>query len=402
MRSQRLQGYNPAAALSRLKIPASEETEEIEEIKLDANGEVESPPLRRPHFFWRLSKKARIISVVSTVLIFGLILSVFFVFFPHKEPVKTNAPALQVQAEPPKPTTVASPLSGLQTAPELAKRPVTAIMIENSLDARPQSGLHEAGVVFEAIAEGGITRFMALFQETQPQYIGPVRSLRPYYLDFSTPFQASVAHVGGSPEALAQVRSAGQRDIDQFFNAGAYWRSSARAAPHNMYTSFQRLDQLNSSKGYVSSEFSPWLRKEDSKSATPNVNKIDIRISSTLYNVHYDYDAATNSYLRSEGGRPHLSTASAEDGAGQQLKPKAVVVLVMPYSLNGKYSVYGTAGSGQMFVFQDGVGALGTWHKADRGSQFVFKDSAGSPLALNAGQTWVTLVASADRVTYAP
>lgn len=398
MRSKRLQGHSRETARARLA------AEDFRSSTKNSQPAAKTPPpiTRPPHFFWRLSKKQRIILSSATALVFGMILSLFFMFFPPREPAKVQSPTLQVQAEPPKPVNIASPLSGVMVAPELAKRPVTAVMIENSLDARPQSGLQDAGVVFEAIAEGGITRFMALFQDTTPQHIGPVRSLRPYYIDFATPFQAGIAHVGGSPEALAQIRNGGQRDLDQFFNAGAYWRNSGRAAPHNVYTSFEKLDALNLGKGYTGSQFTPWVRKEEQKLAVPTAAKIDIKISSTLYNVHYDYDAATNSYLRSEGGRPHISTSSAADAAGQQLKPKVVVALAVPYSLSGKYSVYGINGSGTMFVFQDGGVTQGTWTKADRGSQFIFKDAAGNPLALNAGQTWVSLVASPDRVTSAP
>lgn len=396
MRSKRLRGHTAQMARSRLSGIKAQAGAKGKQLSTAAFANK-----RRPHFFWKMSKKHRIIAVSGTTLAFALIISLFFVFFPHKEPPLVEAPA-KVQAEPPpKPKTTASPLTGIQVAPELAARPVTAVMIENSIDARPQSGLQDAGVVFEAIAEGGITRFMALFQEGQPQHIGPVRSLRPYYIDFAAPFQASIAHIGGSPEALNQVRGGGFRDIDQFFNAGAYWRNSGRAAPHNVYTSFEKLDALNQGKGYSTSQFLPWTRKADQPAAPASVTKIDIRISSPLYNVHYDYESASNSYLRSEGGRPHIVTASASDAAGQQLKPKVVIALVVPHNYSGKYSVYGIAGSGPAFVFQDGGLIQGTWTKADRGSQFAFKDAAGNPLALNSGQSWVSLVSSPGAVTYA-
>ena len=107
-------------------------------------------------------------------------------------------------------------------------------MIENSPDARPQSGLKAAGVVYEAIAEGGITRFMALYQTSKPELIGPVRSLRMYYLDWFAPYSASIAHVGGSLNALTEARSGKYRDLDQFFNSQTYWRASDRYAPHNV------------------------------------------------------------------------------------------------------------------------------------------------------------------------
>ena len=124
-----------------------------------------------------------------------------------------------------KPTKFYSPLAGLEVADEApTKQPVTGVMIENSPDARPQSGLSGAGIVYEAVAEGGITRFLAVYQGAKPGLIGPVRSLRLYYLSWGAQYQASIAHVGGSPNALDTVRSSGYRDIDQFFNGGSYWR----------------------------------------------------------------------------------------------------------------------------------------------------------------------------------
>jgi hypothetical protein len=276
-------------------------------------------------------------------------------------------------------------------------------MVENSLDARPQSGLNDAGIVFEAIAEGGITRFVSLFQDGQPQYLGPVRSLRPYYIDWAAAFDASIAHVGGSPDALAQIRSGG-KDLDQFFNSGSYWRQPTRVAPHNVYTSFERLDALNKSKGYISSHFTSWPRKNDKKLAVPTAKAIDVNISSALYNSHYDYDTASNSYLRSEGGKPHIITNAQADTAGQQLHPKVVVVLVMPYSIVDRsgHSGYATTGSGAAYIFQDGAVTQGNWSKGERGSQFSFTDANGQPIKLNMGQAWVTAVAQAGMVVYHP
>lgn len=340
-----------------------------------------------------LSRRRKIItlSIVVTLLTLAGIGSAMFMSEDKKAPTPA---AVKVKQEPPKLTTLPSPLSGLQVAPELASRPVTAIMIENSLDARPQSGLGEAGVIFEALAEGGISRFIVLFQDTQPQYIGPVRSLRPHYLDFAAPFDSGIAHVGGSPEALAQVRS-GMKDLDQFFNAGSYWRVTTRRAPHNVYTSFEKLDALNKSKGYNNSKFASWSRKADQAMPVPTAKSIDLNLSSANFNVHYDYDSATNSYIRFIGGKPHLATNSATDTAGQQLRPKVVLVLVM----SGHYN---TNGSGQMFVFQDGGVTPGTWAKVDRPSQFVFTDAASAGIKLNAGQTWVTIVGNPGMVVHRP
>jgi hypothetical protein len=339
-----------------------------------------------------------------TLILAALIGGSYFWFF--KPPATIAVASVPTVKKPPALVTVPAPLTGLPIDPALAKRPVTGIMVENSPDARPQSGLQDAGVVYEAIAEGGITRFMGLFQDTRPQYIGPVRSLRPYYLDFAVPWDASIAHVGGSPDALAQIRSgaAGMKDLDQFFNSGSYWRQASRPAPHNVYTSFDRLDALNQAKGYTASSPVGWEHKSDKALKVPTAKSINISISSALYNVHYDYDAASNSYLRAEGGKAHIVTTAADDAAGQQLHPKVVITLVIPYSIidGAGHSGYASSGSGSGYIFQDGGVTALTWSKTDRSGQFVFKDAAGQAIKLNAGQAWISVVGSAGQVNSAP
>ncbi len=297
----------------------------------------------------------------------------------------------------PKPTTVPSRLTGLDTSPDLNNRPITGVMIENSPDARPQSGLLDAGVVYEAIAEGGITRFLALYQEAQPDYIGPVRSARPYYLDFILPFQGALAHVGGSPEALQQINALHVRNLDEFANAAAYKRISTRFAPHNVYTSSSSLDAVERKNGYTTSTFTGFPRKKDSPLKTATASKIDFSVSSFLYNAHYDYDPSTNTYKRSEGGKPHTDEKSQK-----QLAPKVVIAVVMSYAIesDGKHSQYGTTGSGNAYVFQDGGVTKGKWSKASRTDQITFTDTQGQTIKLNAGQTWISLVASDSAVSY--
>jgi hypothetical protein len=361
------------------------------------------------HFkrFWRfwlgLGRNERFSIIAAMLLIFGAGAIGWFYFIQPK-PEAQIIISRHVKAAPKAPLTLASPLTGVQVDPALTNRPVTGIMIENSVFARPQSGLQDAGVVYEAIAEGGITRFLALFQEAQPQYVGPVRSLRPYYIDFAAPFQASIAHVGGSPEALARVRNGSYRDIDQFFNSGFYYRNSLRAAPHNVYTSFSRLDTLNHAKGYTSSTFTVWPRKADKKLAIPTAKSIDVQISSPDYYSHYDYEAASNTYVRNEGGAPHLELTSANDRTGVRIAPKVIITMVMGYSIaaDRQHSVYGDTGSGQAMIFQDGGVTNATWVKPDQASQIAFMDANNQPIKLNTGQTWLTLVAAPNKVIYKP
>ena len=283
-----------------------------------------------------------------------------------------------------------SPLTGIKVADEAAtKQPVTAIMIENSPDARPQSGIKQAGIVYEAIAEGGITRFLALYQEAKPGLIGPVRSVRMYYVDWAAAYDASIAHVGGSFNALQEVRNGSYRDIDQFFNAGSYWRAGDRAAPHNVYTSFQNLDELNRSKGYTESHFTGFPRTDSKVSATPNATSVDINISSAWYNTHYDFDAASNTYLRSIGGE---ASNDREDG---RIAPNVIVALKVDMTNvfeDGWRENITTIGQGGAVIFQNGTATEVTWRKTDRKAPLELLDAEGKPIKLNRGQTWIAAV----------
>jgi hypothetical protein len=361
----------------------------------------DTAPTNKRRFAIHLTKKQWIIVGVISVLLLGGIGAVAYKLTHQKKP----APAPIVKAtptpppEPPKPTTVPSPLTGVPVAPELAKLTVTGVMIENSPDARPQSGLRDAGIVYEAIAEGGITRFMALFQETQPDYVGPVRSARPYYLDWLQGYDAAIAHVGGSPEALALIKSAGIKDLDQFYNSGVYQRVKTRYAPHNVYTGLPQLKALEKTKGFAASTFTGFSRKAETPMAAPTARSIDLTMSGYLYNVHYDYDAATNSYKRSEGGKPHMDERSKA-----QLNPKVVVAIVVRYGIksDGLHSDYATTGNGKAYVFQDGGAAEVTWEKKSAKDPLQLKAADGTAVALNPGQTWVTAIKTANQAAYKP
>ena len=307
---------------------------------------------------------------------------------------------------PPAPTTVASRLSGVQVDPSLDARPVTAVVIENSIDARPQAGLKDAGVVFEAIAEGGITRFLALFQTEQPDHIGPIRSARPYYVRWARGFDAAYVHSGGSPEALALLRAIGVKDMDHGNYPGSFDRVSNRYAPHNVYTSMARLDQLRGSLGFNASEFTGFERippPDPDGEATPasgneKASTIVFDISSANYNTSYTYNGETNTYARVMAGVPHV-----DERSGQQIQPTVLIALETSYGIhsNGIHSVYGNIGSGNILVFQNGEVVAGSWSKPTDTAELKFLDSAGNPLLLQPGQAWITAIPS-GRYSYGP
>lgn len=338
--------------------------------------------------------------VVAVALIIAIGLGLLAMLAQYKDPIIYNIPFV-VKKPVPK---FYSPLTGVEVADETTtKRVVTAIMIENSPDARPQSGLKQAGVVYEAIAEGGITRFLALYQESQPGLIGPVRSLRPYYIDWLAPYNPSVAHIGGSYNALQEIRNGQYRDIDQFFNAKAYWRASDRYAPHNVYTNFERLNALNSEKGYLESTVAPLERADPiakpspQKPPLPVANAVQVSISSSLYDSSYTYDTTTKLYTRSQAGAPHLDR---EDG---QIAPRVVVVIKVPTTRgfeDGYREQMQTTGSGEGYIFQNGTAETVTWQKPGKSDQLKLTNTAGKAVKLERGQTWITAIPTNKGVTW--
>jgi len=338
---------------------------------------------------WLHKHPRRTYAFIALGLVLAGSLTTMAVLWQRPEHKQAAATTKKVAKQEPKPVYY-SPLTGEVIADEAAAtKPTTAIMIENSPDARPQSGLKDAEIVYEAVAEGGITRFLTVFQQHQPETIGPVRSLRMYYVDWLTPYNASVAHVGGSAAALALVRGGGYRDIDQFFNSAYYRRATDRYAPHNVYTSFSKLNELNASKGYVSSNPIPFDRADDVKDLTQDATSINLTISGPTYNSSYAYDPATKLYARSQAGAPHL------DREGGQIQAKVVIALrvdMVKVLEDGYRESITTTGSGKATIFQNGHAIDATWTKADRAGQLKFTDANGNPVALARGTTWISAI----------
>lgn len=350
----------------------------------------QSDDTQAPHWFQQHKKLVIILSIVLGVLLVGGTAAAFILLGqkPAEPPVASTPPP---QAQPaPEPPKFYSPLTGSLVESEKATtQPVTAVMIENSPDSRPQSGLKDSGVVFEAIAEGGITRFLVLYQEQKPQLIGPVRSVRMYYVDWVAAFNASIAHVGGSAAALKEVRNGKYRDIDQFFNGKYYWRATDRYAPHNVYTNFKQLDALNQAKGYKTSTFTGFTRTDSEASPEPTATKISVKMSSALFNSAYTYNKKTNTYDRSQAGAPHLDRESG------RISPRVVIVLKVKETTvfeDGWRESINAIGSGEAVIFQDGIATKATWKKKSRTAQITFTNSKGEDIPLARGQTWLTAV----------
>jgi hypothetical protein len=341
-----------------------------------------------------------VIFLVVAVVLGGIAAASFAVLANQPKKAATITTPTPTPSPTPKPTpiTKASPLSGALVDPALANRPVRAVVIENHPDARPQSGLSQAGVVYEALAEGGITRFLAFFLENQPTAIGPVRSLRPYFNDWTLEFGAPISHAGGSATALGQVGQLGVHSLNALvIGAPIFYRTSDRLAPHNLYTSSALQDQLLASRGFnAAATFTPTPRQADKPNANPPHPNIHIEYSYNGFQADYAYSAATNDYARSVGGKAHI-----DRGTGQQIHVKNVVVeFTSVVALADGHMQIQTTGQGSGVLFRDGEAIPCTWSKASRNERTKLLGADGKELALDVGNTWYSIVPTGKKVTY--
>ncbi len=327
------------------------------------------------------------------------------------------------------PKTESCPLNGAMYSKQQRQwweqhRPL-GVMIENHEESRPQSGLSATDIVFETVAEGGITRFLAVFYCQDAPIVGPVRSARTYFLDFISGFGSSplYAHVGGAntpgpADALGQIDSygwAGYNDMNQFsIGFPIFWRDYDRlgrtvATEHTMYSSTSKLWELAKKRGLTDTDkkgnkwdedFTPYTFKEDAEaSKRPASQIINLSFWSGYgdYAVKWEYKKDTNNYVRSNGGVSHT-----DKNNNSQLSAKNIVILYMEESrANDGYPgnvhlLYDTKGSGDAVVFMDGKRVRATWSKPKRTSKLVIKDTAGKEIAFNKGRIWFTILDTAN------
>ncbi len=298
------------------------------------------------------------------------------------------------------------------------KRRPLGIMIENHVDARPPLGLSRSDVIYEAVAEGGITRFLAVYLCQDAGDIAPVRSARTYFLDWVLEYDAAYAHVGGAntpgpADALGQIRQYGILDMDQFgLGFPTYWRGTDKLAPHNVHTTTKKLWEAAEENGYGvenkegvrwDKNFTKWKFKDEvGLEGRGDQKPIVVPFWAQVpdYTVSWKYDKNSNSYIRHHGETPQVDPLTNE-----QLSAKTVVVQFQTErQANDGYPdghlLYGTTGSGNALVFADGKVIVGKWTKADRDARTKFTDAKGGEIEFNRGLIWIQTVPVGNTVDY--
>ncbi|WP_237690963.1 DUF3048 domain-containing protein [Paenibacillus caui] len=286
-----------------------------------------------------------------------------------------------------------SPLTGLPSKEKVTARPI-AVMINNAPAARPQSGLNDADIVYEVLAEGGVTRLVAIFQSTLDgaAKLGPVRSIRPYLIDIGESYHGVLVHAGGSPDAYSILQTGHKEELDEIGRAGAYfWRDKSRKAPHNLYTNLAKLREGVDKFGFAAEDTSvpayTFRNADDDLAEGSPAEGVQIKFLMDSYKVSYKYDPATKLYTRYIGDKPH-----ADNDTGEPLTAANVMVIGAEHKVLddvGRLSVDLELG-GEALLFERGKVIEGRWiHKKDDVIRFV-KDGVEVPFY--PGKTYINIV----------
>lgn len=272
-----------------------------------------------------------------------------------------------------------------------------AVMIENYPEARPQSGLSSADLVYEAIAEGGITRFMAVYGDpTHNIKVGPIRSARTYFVDFADELKALYAHVGGAEDALNQIQNTPNfHDLNQFsIGEPVFQRDYSKnvSLEHTMYSTTLKLWNyaIDTKKWSKGGEYTKWKFGTDIDTANrPATQNISVKVSDTLYDVEWVYNPENNSYKRNLAGKAHIDANN-----NTQIEAKNIILQKVARTAKsgekGGWN-YQLEGSGVATIINNGQVTQGKWIK-EEGKRTKYFDAQGVEVSLVPGQIWVEIV----------
>jgi hypothetical protein len=301
-------------------------------------------------------------------------------------------------------------LNGMEISDSVNGGKPIAVMIENSPDSRPQSGLINADIVFEVVDEYGVTRYVAVFSSKEPDIMGPVRSARIYYAEIARSFDPIYVFWGTYGDAYPVLKTMDLDLLDAnsdahvpYTNAG--WRDSSRSdvLEHTAFIDIAGIKEDAESHGYsLDGGQSPMKFKLDAaESERGNISDIEVNFSHDNYKVGFDYDPSSNTYLKTLAGAPHVDFET-----GQQIGLNNVIVMITdidgPINQWGHMVVRttGTHEAGQAYYFMDGNIVEGTWGRSSIFDPFEFRDLEGYPVLFNRGSTWVSMIQGIDRLSY--
>ncbi|MFH0834617.1 MAG: DUF3048 domain-containing protein [Patescibacteria group bacterium] len=344
-----------------------------------------------------LRERKKVLLVLAGVIVFLLTLIGSRLFLQYlagrdsvgRENYSNNLINLPIIENEVLPQVAISPLTGLELIQKTEIKPI-AVVIENLPASRPQMrGLNEAGIVIEALAEGGITRFLAVFDTSELKKVGPVRSARPYFVDWAEEFGGALVHAGGSDDALAEIAKTKLVNFDEKEDSDVLFRDFQYLKPHNLFVNLAeaRKSITKNNLPEIWFDFSGEIPRD-----AATVKKFSLDFSLPSYFVEYNYDSTDGKYDRKLGGEIH--------SAGNiPIRPTNVIIQFteyFPIDDAGRLQLR-TTGEGVAWYFSEGKFWRGVWKKIGGRTQFF--DNFSKPVSLNPGQTFIEVLDAKERVS---
>lgn len=337
-----------------------------------------------------LKKSSLYILILFSLIITGCIKKSIETDAPKDRPLIENDIREETRVDIPQ---VKSPLSGLVIDKKLEKQRPIAVMIENEYHSRPQSGIDKASIVYEALVEGGITRFVAIYLDKEADEIGPVRSSRPYFIDIAMEYDGIYVHYGQSPQAETDLKILNIYAINGIYDAITFWRDSSRQSPHNAYTSTSKI--LETAKKHKSSnKILPFVEFTNEPIKGQVLRGFGLQYTKD-YEVCYFYDESKQVYERFINNEPHVDKVTKEN-----LRAKNIIVQFMEtrvFDDEGRLKIK-TVGQGYGYYICEGKIQDIIWEKDGRKSKTVFFNKDGEKLKLKPGNTWIQIMPTWSRL----
>jgi len=403
----------------------------------------------KPSLFTRVKNilRSRIFLIVAIlILLLGIGLFIYLQFFTDqsftiKDPIKISKKQdtyknTNKALDNPTSTEYPNPINGVYLTKEkyedVTSRKPVAIMLNNHVDSRPQAGISQADVIYEIVAEGGISRLMPVFHSQIPDRAGSVRSARIYFMQIAAEYWPIFSHWGIAHRPAYEL-GLSQEDFDNLLAQGAAEtdpRADARSyldkislpvantdTTPNMFYREKGIDAAIEHTGYAKFKdvydefkkfypepswseyqaFDTWSFKDEKVEPTSPVSKISYNFWDFYgFDTVWDYDSETNTYKRTQGG-----VVTIDRNNDEEVRP---VTLVIQYAKETKLNdtkghlLYDVIGNGNATIYQDGGKINATWSKAGARERTKFKDISGNPIEFNRGLIWITVLPDYDTV----
>ena len=306
---------------------------------------------------------------------------------PMESTTTSTTPESTTTTTEPAPVGDTWPLTGIVDPEAVPTSPILVAKIDNSSSSRPQTGLGQADMVVEVLVEGGVARFLAFYQSTIPNEIGPIRSTREVDPRLIAPFDVVFAYSGGVPANVEAVQQVATDAGHPSLGSAAYSRDPGRPAPYDlMLDPAAALDLAGPTSGDI------WFRFEEEPPVGERALTVEVALS-PIMDLTYRWSSIDQGFLRFHGETAHV------DDTGEQIVASNVVVLSVEQFDSGRTDGagnpvpdYQVTGTGTAFVFRDGVAITGTWERGSQDGFFRLLDEAGQPIPLAPGKVWIELM----------